>query len=129
VCLVGRVRRQREEVVMAYRRSSRRVFFLDYGGTLSTKEGVVQERLTYLMGMQGRDRPVPLTEEMFATLKELSSDPRNTVFIVSGKEKSVLMEAFGGAASLQPCPLPALLTFGLLVSVCHCESMCLCELW
>lgn len=80
---------QESEVFNAYKRASRRIFFLDYGGTLSTKQGAcvvdacleafhfssvihprpcpagaLQERLTFLMGMQGRDRPIPLTDDM-----------------------------------------------------------------
>jgi hypothetical protein len=43
-------------------------------------------------GMHGRDIPVHLTEATANALYTLSMDPANTVYIVSGKEKSVMLE-------------------------------------
>jgi trehalose-6-phosphatase len=46
-------------------------------------------------GMHGRDIPVHLTEATATALNTLSMDPANTIYIVSGKEKNVMMEVRG----------------------------------
>ncbi|CAM8984133.1 unnamed protein product [Rhodiola kirilowii] len=63
-------------IVSAYRRTNRRAIFLDYDGTLVPQSSVIKS-------------PSP---DILAMLNAISSDPRNTVFIVSGRGRSSLSE-------------------------------------
>ncbi|KAL9226321.1 hypothetical protein vseg_002150 [Gypsophila vaccaria] len=72
-----------DRIGSTYRRSSRRVIFLDYDGTL-----VPQSCMNKC--------PSP---EVIAVLNGLCNDPKNTVFVVSGRGKDPLAEWLG------PCEL------------------------
>ncbi|CAO2829239.1 unnamed protein product [Amaranthus hypochondriacus] len=72
-----------EYIVSAYRRTSRRVIFLDYDGTL-----VSQSCMSKI--------PSP---EVISVLNALCNDSKNTVFIVSGRARNQLGEW------LSPCQL------------------------
>uniref|UniRef100_UPI001CB8D26A probable alpha,alpha-trehalose-phosphate synthase [UDP-forming] 10 n=1 Tax=Erigeron canadensis TaxID=72917 RepID=UPI001CB8D26A len=63
-------------IVSAYRRSNRRAIFLDYDGTLIPQTSIVKSP----------------SEELISILSALCSDPKNTVFIVSGRGRSSLSE-------------------------------------
>ncbi|KAK4780802.1 hypothetical protein SAY87_016908 [Trapa incisa] len=63
-------------IVSAYKRTKRRAIFLDYDGTLVPESCISK---------------VP-TPEVLAALDVLSSDPKNTVFIVSGRGRHSLNE-------------------------------------
>ncbi|CAH0476826.1 unnamed protein product [Peronospora belbahrii] len=78
-----------QEVVPGYRTSTNRAIFLDYYRTLAPD-------VTNLMGVRWPD--VPLTA--LATLEQLCKDPRNTVFIVSGCNRDILTQKFGGVPGL-----------------------------
>ncbi|CAH0514041.1 unnamed protein product [Peronospora belbahrii] len=80
-----------EKVMAAYMQSKRRVFLLDYGGTIIARENIamyVKKDFTAVTGKQ----PSPLMKE---ALTKLTNDPRNTVFVVSGVTKSNLSASLG----------------------------------
>ncbi|KAF5746622.1 putative trehalose-6-phosphate synthase [Tripterygium wilfordii] len=65
-----------DHIVSAYKRTNRRAIFLDYDGTLVPQTSIIKT-------------PSP---EVISVLRTLSSDPNNTVFIVSGRGRSSLSE-------------------------------------
>jgi trehalose 6-phosphate synthase/phosphatase len=65
-----------DQIVSAYKRTSRRAIFLDYDGTVVPDTSIIKS-------------PSP---EVISILKTLSDDPRNTVFIVSGRGRVSLSE-------------------------------------
>ncbi|XP_024987489.1 probable alpha,alpha-trehalose-phosphate synthase [UDP-forming] 10 isoform X1 [Cynara cardunculus var. scolymus] len=71
-------------IVSAYRRSNRRAIFLDYDGTLVPHSSIVKT-------------PSP---ELITILNTLCDDPKNTVFIVSGRGKGSLSEWLAPCARL-----------------------------
>lgn len=80
-----------QRVLEAYQSSKRRVFLLDYGGTIIARENMsmyVKKDFTAVTGK----RPSP---RMIAALTKLSRDPRNTVFVVSGLSQLHLTSAVG----------------------------------
>ena len=84
-----------EHVLVAYKRASHRLIVCDYGGTLNVKDSSSMRHRIFEKGMlHGRDAAFPLTVDTRKALRILSEDPKNTVVIISGKEKDVLQEAF-----------------------------------
>ncbi|KAE9041883.1 Alpha,alpha-trehalose-phosphate synthase [UDP-forming] 5 [Phytophthora rubi] len=80
-----------DKVMEAYMQSKRRVFLLDYGGTIIARENIsmyVKKDFTAVTGK----RPSP---RMMDALTHLTKDPRNTVFVVSGVTKSDLTASLG----------------------------------
>ncbi|KAI3976303.1 hypothetical protein MKX01_021845 [Papaver californicum] len=71
-------------VSSAYKRSNRRAIFLDYDGTIVPQASMIKS-------------PSP---EVISVLNNLCSDPKNTVFIVSGRGKSSLSEWFASCDML-----------------------------
>lgn len=65
-----------DHIVSAYKRTNRRAIFLDYDGTVVPQTSIVKSP----------------SAEVISVLKMLSSDPNNTVFIVSGRGRSSLSE-------------------------------------
>ncbi|XP_052186106.1 probable alpha,alpha-trehalose-phosphate synthase [UDP-forming] 9 isoform X2 [Diospyros lotus] len=65
-----------DHIVSAYKRTSRRAIFLDYDGTVVPQSSIVKT----------------LSTEVVTTLNILCNDPKNTVFIVSGRGRSSLSE-------------------------------------
>ncbi|KAK4741335.1 hypothetical protein SAY87_024923 [Trapa incisa] len=63
-------------IVSPYKRTKRRAIFLDYDGTLIPETSISK-------------KPSP---EVYAVLNALSSDPKNTVFIVSGRGRGPLSD-------------------------------------
>ncbi|OWM76046.1 probable alpha,alpha-trehalose-phosphate synthase [UDP-forming] 9 [Punica granatum] len=63
-------------IVSAYKRTKRRAIFLDYDGTLVPETSISK---------------MP-SHEVLSVLNSLSSDPKNTVFIVSGRGRDSLSE-------------------------------------
>ncbi|KAJ4846652.1 putative alpha,alpha-trehalose-phosphate synthase [UDP-forming] 9 [Turnera subulata] len=72
-----------DHITSAYKRTNRRAIFLDYDGTVISQTSIVK-------------RPSP---EVISILRMLSSDPKNTVFIISGRGRSSLSEW------LDPCEM------------------------
>lgn len=78
-------------VLDAYKSSKRRVFLLDYGGTIIARENMsmyVKKDFTAVTGKLPSLR-------MIEALTMLTSDPRNTVFVVSGLSQLNLTAAVG----------------------------------
>ncbi|XP_068641613.1 probable alpha,alpha-trehalose-phosphate synthase [UDP-forming] 9 [Aristolochia californica] len=67
-----------EQIVSAYNRTNRRAIFLDYDGTVLPQNSISK---------------VP-SNELISVLNTLCNDPKNTVFIVSGRGRSSLSEWF-----------------------------------
>ncbi|KAF1334037.1 Trehalose-phosphatase, partial [Globisporangium splendens] len=80
-----------QRVLEAYNSSQRRVFLLDYGGTIIARENMsmyVKKDFTAVTGKLPSPR-------MIEALQMLTSDPRNTVFVVSGLSQRNLTTAVG----------------------------------
>ncbi|KAA8533126.1 hypothetical protein F0562_033341 [Nyssa sinensis] len=73
-----------DHIVSAYKRTNRRAIFLDYDGTVVPQTSINKS-------------PSP---ELIAVLNTLCNDPRNTVFIVSGRGRSSLSEWLAPCESL-----------------------------
>ncbi|KAJ1439038.1 Trehalose-phosphatase [Sesbania bispinosa] len=71
-------------IVPAYKKANCRVLFLDYDGTVATQAS-------------NAETPSP---EVINVLKNLCSDPNNTVFIVSGRGKDILSAWFDQCENL-----------------------------
>ncbi|XP_020673748.1 probable alpha,alpha-trehalose-phosphate synthase [UDP-forming] 9 [Dendrobium catenatum] len=71
-------------VVSSHRRSNRRAIFLDYDGTLMPETSIVKDPSSDIISM----------------LKTLCSDPRNNVFIVSGRGRAPLANWFSSCEAL-----------------------------
>ncbi|KAL5544241.1 hypothetical protein UlMin_008025 [Ulmus minor] len=73
-----------DRILAAYRRTNRRAIFLDYDGTVVSRFSISKT-------------PSP---EVISVLNNLCSDPKNTVFIVSGRGKNSLSEWFSQCENL-----------------------------
>jgi len=71
-----------ELLVQEYRGTKKRLFLLDYDGTL--------------VGFHERPRMAVPTPEVLLVLKSLCDDPRNVVAIVSGRDRDTLWDFFEG---------------------------------
>jgi trehalose 6-phosphate synthase/phosphatase len=79
------------KVMEAYQGSRRRVFLLDYGGTIIARENIsmyVKKDFTAVTGKLPSKR-------MLDALSMITSDPRNTVYVVSGVSRLNLTAAIG----------------------------------
>jgi trehalose 6-phosphate synthase/phosphatase len=70
-----------EELAEDCRKGSKRLFLLDYDGTL--------------VGFKGKPAEAGPDDEIVALLQCLSRDPRNTVVIISGRDRPTLEDWFG----------------------------------
>ncbi|GMI04506.1 hypothetical protein TrVE_jg11779 [Triparma verrucosa] len=106
------------KVGKSYRMAQRRVIMLDYGGTIlndtDDKSNISRFALTKANSTQKRSTP---QEELIETLNSLCSDPKNVVFVVSGKERSALTETLGSVKGLG---LAA--EHGMYYSMPHCDG-------
>jgi len=66
----------RERLINEYDKSSKRLFLLDYDGTL--------------VGFASRPEKAGPDKELFALLQTLAADPKNEVVIISGRDKATL---------------------------------------
>ena len=73
-----------DHIVKAYKRVNRRAIFLDYDGTVVPQSSIVKT-------------PSP---EVISVLNDLCDDPKNTVFIVSGRGKNSLSDWFAQCQNL-----------------------------
>ncbi|TYZ65640.1 hypothetical protein PybrP1_000591 [[Pythium] brassicae (nom. inval.)] len=99
-----------EAVAKAYRTSFRRVILLDYGNTLTQEERGANDFTKYLPcgSEQALDAPTVLSKsdapaassELLSSLSLLCADPRNTVFVLSGKERGDLEKTLGSVRGL-----------------------------
>lgn len=70
-----------EKLALDCHRSGSRLFLLDYDGTL--------------VGFKGKPAEAGPDDEIIALLHRLSSDPRNTVVVISGRDKTTLERWLG----------------------------------
>lgn len=75
-------------VARAYRNAKSRLILLDYGGTILANDNL--DGLHRFQFVKKSRPPSVPKERLIATLKELCSDSRNSVFVVSGKERHSL---------------------------------------
>jgi trehalose 6-phosphate synthase/phosphatase len=73
--------RAKSELLLRYHRSARRLFLLDYDGTL--------------VGFVARPELAKPTRELCAILSALAADSRNKVILTSGRDKGTLQDWFG----------------------------------
>ncbi|ERN05925.1 hypothetical protein AMTR_s00006p00269110 [Amborella trichopoda] len=73
-----------EHVASVYKRTKRRAIFLDYDGTMMPQTSICKNP----------------SNEVISVLNSLCSDPKNTVFIVSGRGRSSLSEWFSPCQKL-----------------------------
>lgn len=85
-------------VARAYRSSKNRLILLDYGGTIVSNDNL--NNLVRFQMVKERRAPSFPTKAMINTIKGLCEDKRNTVFVVSGKERHSLTETLGSIPNL-----------------------------
>lgn len=74
--------RESNDIEQAYKKARKRIIFLDYDGTL--------------VGFKPIPEQAKPDEELLVLLSDLASDPRNTVVIVSGRDRQTLDNWLGG---------------------------------
>lgn len=79
-----------ERVLSAYQAATCRVFFLDFGGTITSRERGNLAMKRDFLGVSKRK----LSPRILSIIKRLCADPKNIVFIVSGNTTQVLSKAF-----------------------------------
>lgn len=96
-----------ETVARAYRNSFRRVLLFDYGNTLVQETRGTNDFSKYLgefACLDGTVKPAVETslppQELLSALRLLCSDPRNTVFVLSGKDRADLEKLLGSVRGL-----------------------------
>jgi len=87
------------EVIRAYKPARHRLIFMDYGGTLHVDQDKGNRALHFALAHRKIEARPP-SEETLAVLRQLCSDPRNTVFVVSGKDKNSLVNGLGTVEGL-----------------------------
>ena len=85
-------------VAKAYKISSRRLILFDYGGTITSNENL--DNLSRFRMVKTRSHHSEPTAEMINTIQELCKDKKNTVFVVSGKERHSLITTLGHIPNL-----------------------------
>eukprot|EP01071_Lankesteria_metandrocarpae_P008752 Lankesteria_metandrocarpae@DN5043_c0_g1_i1.p1 len=86
--------------VLAFRMSRRRVFFFDHEGTLATD----RRKMTALLGQDNLfSSGTPPSALVKECLRALAQDSRNTVVILSGREKEMLDLWFNDVPNLGLC--------------------------
>uniref|UniRef100_A0A7S3Q2V3 CBM20 domain-containing protein n=1 Tax=Chaetoceros debilis TaxID=122233 RepID=A0A7S3Q2V3_9STRA len=85
-------------VSKAYKKARGRLIFLDYGGTILSNDNL-DAFSRFQVATKSRKYTVP-TSAMISTLKDLCSDKRNIVFVVSGKERHSLTETLNDIPNL-----------------------------
>ena len=96
-----------DTVVRAYRHSFRRVLLFDYGNTLQQEatpahdfSKYIQEDENGAITSQAQHDALPPSNELLSALGKLCADPRNTVFVLSGRERQDLEKTLGGVKCL-----------------------------
>jgi len=85
-------------VIKGYKNARARLILLDYGGTIVYNDNL-DNLMRFQMVKQTRAPSIP-TSEMIHAIKELCEDKRNTVFVVSGKERHSLTKTLGQIPNL-----------------------------
>jgi len=93
-------------VAKAYRETFRRVIFFDYGNTLTPEEPAGSHNFSkYITGSEqnafvSKAETPKASPDLLASLTLLCADPRNTVFVLSGKERLDLEKTLGSVRGL-----------------------------
>jgi trehalose 6-phosphate synthase/phosphatase len=80
-------------VAKAFKNSRNRLILFDYGGTITSNENL--DNLSRFRMVKTRKAHSEPTEAMIRTIRDLCSDKKNTVFVVSGKERHSLLKSLG----------------------------------
>jgi trehalose-phosphatase len=88
-----------KEVCKSYRTARHRLILLDWGGTLVAAQEKSDKLQAYAMATGHAERD-SLPEELRQVLEALASDPKNFIFVVSGKEQPAVAQYFGGIRGL-----------------------------
>lgn len=80
-------------VAKAFKTSRNRLILFDYGGTITNNENI--DALSRFRMVKTRIAHSEPTEAMIQTIQDLCSDKKNTVFVVSGKERHSLLKTLG----------------------------------
>lgn len=88
-----------QETCKAYRTARHRLILLDWGGTLVPNVDKHDKLQAYAMATGAASREV-VSQEMKAVLEALCSDPKNVIFVVSGKEIRTVSDYFGKIKNL-----------------------------
>jgi trehalose 6-phosphate synthase/phosphatase len=83
----------------SYRTSKHRLILLDWGGTLVAEDDKVDKLQAYALA-QGHATRVGPSSQLKSVLESLCADPRNTVFLVSGKTIDAVNAYFGQVKGL-----------------------------
>ena len=86
-------------VSRAYRTARHRLILLDWGGTLVAGHDKHDKLQAYAIATGHEDREGP-SDELKSLLEGLCADPKNKVFVVSGKEQPAVAQYFGGCKGL-----------------------------
>jgi len=85
-------------VAKAYKMSSKRLILFDYGGTITSNENL--DNLSRFRMVKTRSHHSEPTADMIQTIQDLCNDKKNTVFVVSGKERHSLIKTLGHIPNL-----------------------------
>ncbi|CEL98035.1 unnamed protein product [Vitrella brassicaformis CCMP3155] len=84
------------EVIQAFRKAKNRIFFFDHEGTLAPD----RRRITAIPGENLFSQGSGPSKAVQACLQTLCKDPRNTVVILSGRDKESIEAWFGGIENI-----------------------------
>lgn len=87
------------EVAKFYKSSASRLILLDWGGTLVAEDDKVDNLQAYAVAQGHASRTGP-SEELKHVLELLCADPKNALFVVSGKKLEAVNEFFGSVAGI-----------------------------
>eukprot|EP00548_Thalassiothrix_antarctica_P008749 CAMPEP_0194154710 /NCGR_PEP_ID=MMETSP0152-20130528/61602_1 /TAXON_ID=1049557 /ORGANISM="Thalassiothrix antarctica, Strain L6-D1" /LENGTH=1069 /DNA_ID=CAMNT_0038860987 /DNA_START=311 /DNA_END=3520 /DNA_ORIENTATION=+ len=87
-----------DSVIKSYRNARSRLLLVDYGGTIVSNDNL--DNLKRFQQVKQSKGPSTPTSEMISTLTALCKDKRNTVMVVSGKEKHPLERTLGQIPSI-----------------------------
>jgi trehalose 6-phosphate synthase/phosphatase len=82
-----------------YKNSAHRLILLDWGGTLVAEDDKLDKLQAYAVAQGHATRTGP-SEELKRTLELLCADPKNTLFVVSGKKLDTVTEFFGSVSGI-----------------------------
>jgi len=85
-------------VAKGYKMASNRLILFDYGGTITSNENL--DNLSRFRMVKTRIHHSEPTPAMIETIQNLCSDKKNTVFVVSGKERHSLIKTLGHIPNL-----------------------------
>uniref|UniRef100_A0A7S1UMF2 Alpha,alpha-trehalose-phosphate synthase (UDP-forming) n=2 Tax=Grammatophora oceanica TaxID=210454 RepID=A0A7S1UMF2_9STRA len=85
-------------VIKGYKDARARLILVDYGGTIVVNDNL-DSLMRFQMVQQTRTPSLP-APEMVETLTKLCEDKRNTVFVVSGKERHSITKTLGHIPNL-----------------------------